>query len=187
MDVRTVFFVGKPGSGKGTQAALLATRTGWPVVGTSGGLRAIIAEGGAAGHKLQETMDSGLLVPYWVVSHVYLKEIFSVPETGSVIFDGTGRTPPEAEIVLDSIRWLERPFAIFHLNVSDDSVRRRIELRKANGERKDDHALEKRLEEYYANTDKAIDYYRRAGVLTEIDGEPAPEIIAADIQACLGL
>ena len=116
METKTIFFIGKTGCGKGTQANLLSEKTGWPVIGTSDKMREIIAEGGPAGHKLQETMDAGILTPYWFASYIYLKSLFAVPENGSVIFDGANRTLSEAEIVLDSLKWLGRPFTIFHLH-----------------------------------------------------------------------
>lgn len=183
----TVFFVGKPGAGKGTQADLLSRASGWPVVSTSGGLRALVAEGGAAGRKLEETMDAGLLTPYWLATYVYLKSLLSVPEDGGVIFDGTVRTLPEAKAVRDSVTWLERPFHIFNLKVSDDEARARIELRREKEGRKDDAAIERRLEEYYANTEQAIAFYRSAKILVELDGERTPEAIASDVRRMLGL
>lgn len=187
MEKPIVFFIGKPGSGKGTQAELLAQATGWPVVGTSGGLREIVATGGSAGHKLKEVMDAGILTPYWVASYVYLKTLFNIPESENVIFDGTSRTVPEAEIVAESLTWLGRPFFIFHLGVPDDEVHTRIALRRETGSRPDDHAhiVHKRLEEYYSSTEGAIDYLRQAGLLTEIDGHRPIEVIAAEVRSIL--
>ncbi len=182
-----VFFIGKPGSGKGTQAEALAKVTGWPVFGTSAGLREIVATGSAAGHKLQETMDAGILTPYWVASHVYLKKLFSIPDDGGLIFDGTSRTRPEAEIVYDSLVWLGRPYTIFHLNTPDEEVKKRIELRKETSQRKDDHAFDTRLEEYYASTEPGIAYLRDKGALTEIDGHRPIEEIAAEVRKILGI
>ncbi len=187
MEKPIVFFIGKPGSGKGTQAQLLTGVTGWPVVGSSGGLREIVASGGTVGHKLRDAMDSGLLVPYWVVSYVYLKTLFAIPEGGTVIFDGTSRTLPEAEIVIESLKWLERPFHIFYLHVPDEEVHKRITLRREKESRPDDHCIGKRLEEYYASTEAAIDLYRKTGMLTEIDGHRPPEIIAEEVKSILGL
>lgn len=187
MEKPIVFFIGKPGSGKGTQAELLAKETGWPVVGTSGVMREIIATGTAAGHKLKETMDSGGLAPHWIAIYAYLKSLFAIPDDGTVIFDGTSRTRPEAEVVADSIKWLNRPFYIFHLTVPDEEVHGRIALRRESGSRVDDHpeAVAKRLEAYYESTDGAIDYLRQQGVLTDIDGHRPREIIAAEVRGIL--
>lgn len=187
MERPIIFFIGKPGSGKGTQAKLLSDVTGWPVVGTSGGMRELVATGSAVGHKIRETMDAGLLMPYWIASYIYLKILFSIPEDSNVIFDGTSRTLPEAEIVSESLAWLGRPFHIFYLHVPDEEVHNRINLRKEKEARKDDHMVHKRLEEYYASTEVAVDLYRKAGVLTEIDGHRPPEVIAAEVRSILKL
>ena len=187
MDKPIVFFIGKPGSGKGTQAELLSKTTGWPVVGTSGVMREITAAGTAAGHKLKETMDAGALAPHWIAIYAYLKTLFAIPDDGTVIFDGTSRTRPEAEVVADSIKWLNRPFRIFHLTVPDEEVHGRIALRRDKEARKDDHpeAVSKRLEAYYESTDGAIDYLRDAGLLTDIDGHRSREAIAEEVRSIL--
>ncbi len=187
MEKPIIFFIGKPGSGKGTQAQLLSGVTGWPVVGTSGGMRELVAAGGAVGHKIRETMDAGLLMPYWIASYIYLNTLFGISEDSNVIFDGTSRTLPEAEIVSESLTWLGRPFHIFYLYVPDEEVHKRINLRKETGARKDDHMVHKRLEEYYASTEAAVDLYRKMGVLTEIDGHRPPEVIAAEVKSILKL
>lgn len=189
MEKPIVFFIGKPGSGKGTQAELLSKATGWPVFGTSSGLREIVATGTAAGHKLKETMDTGGLTPYWIASYVYLKTLFAVPDDGNIIFDGTSRTLAETKIVADSLRWLNRPFRIFHLTVPDEEVHKRIALRKEKGERADDHpeAVVRRLEAYYADTDPSIEYLRKEGMLTEVDGHRSIEEIAAEVRKILNI
>ncbi len=185
METHTIFFIGKPGCGKGTQAKLLSDATGWPVVSMSGGLREITATGGVVGHQLKKAMDAGLLTPYWFASYVYLKILFGIPEGGNVIFDGTSRTLPEAEIITESLTWLGRPFHIFYLSVPDEEIHKRINLRKEKEARRDDHVIHKRLEEYYANTEEAINLYRTTGMLTEIDGHRPPEIIAKEVEFIL--
>lgn len=186
---RIIFFVGKPGSGKGTQAQLLSQKTGWPVYGTSSGLREIVAGDGIVGHELKRTMDAGLLTPHWLAAYVYLKTFISLPLDGYLIFDGTSRTLPEAQIVLDSLRWTGTPFAIVHLVTDDQEVRGRIALRKDREGRADDHehVVSKRLEEYYAQTEPAIQYFQSEGVLTEVNGEGSPESIATDVATKLGI
>lgn len=187
MEKPIVFFIGKPGCGKGTQAEMLSKETGWPVVGTSGVMREIIASGTAAGHKLKQTMDSGGLAPSWVAVYSYLKTIFAIHDDGTVIFDGTSRTPAEAEVVADSLKWFGRPFFIFHLTVPDEEVHGRIALRREKGSRDDDHpdAVATRLKAYYENTDGAISYLRDQGILTDIDGHRPIDVIAEEVRSIL--
>ncbi|MFA6407878.1 MAG: nucleoside monophosphate kinase [Candidatus Paceibacterota bacterium] len=187
MEKPIIFFIGKPGSGKGTQAKLLADITGWKTFTTGGQFRALSAEDTAVGRKVKEVNDAGLLQPYWLASYLYLKTLLSVGIDEGIIFDGVGRKLPEAEIVTESLKWLGRSNYIFYLHVLDDEVHKRIDLRREKESRQDDNAVDKRLEEYHASTEMAIDLYRKTGMLTEIDGQRPPEVIAEEIKRILKL
>ncbi len=186
-NAQTVFFVGKPGSGKGTQAKLLSEKTGWKIIGSGEQFRALAAEKNPLGEKIKSIIDAGILTPHWFPMYLFLKAVFSVPSSEGVIFDGFSRRVPEAELVTNALTWFDRPFVVFHLRVSDEEVQRRLELRRSVENRADDHAIPKRIEEYYENTEKAIEIFRTAGVLIDIDGERTPEQIAEDIRGKLGL
>ncbi len=185
MGPQTIFFIGKPGSGKGTQSALLAKQTGWPIVAAGEQFRAIAKEDSVLGRKVKSTIDAGILTPHWFPMYLYLKSLFAISEESSVIFDGFNRKVPEAELIIDSLNWIGRPFTVFHLKVTDDEVRRRLAIRKEVEGRVDDTAVDKRLEEYYAHTDGTITLFKNAGVLVDINGQQTPELIAADIRAHL--
>lgn len=186
-ETRTIFFVGKPGCGKGTQAKLLSEATGWPVISAGKQFRAIAAEDTPVGRKVKSEIDAGLLAPHWFAMYLYQKSLFALEERTSVIFDGFNRKLPEAELVVSSLIWLERSFSVVHISVSDEEVERRLDLRKNIDGRADDHVVEERLKEYYEYTDPAIDIFRQANVLIEINGEQTPEQIAEDIKTALHL
>lgn len=182
---QTVFFIGKPGSGKGTQAKLLSEKTGWRIIAAGEQFRAMAAEDTPLGHKVKSVVDAGLLTPHWFPMYLYLKALFSLPENASVIFDGFNRRVPEAELIIDSLKWFSRPFSVFYLNASDGELRRRLEKRRVLEGRADDHVIDKRFEEYHAHTEPTIALFRKTGVLNEINGEQTPEEVAADIQRAL--
>ncbi|MFZ2167515.1 MAG: nucleoside monophosphate kinase [Minisyncoccia bacterium] len=184
---RTIFFIGKPGCGKGTQAKLLAQTTGWQVMSAGNQFRAIATEDTPVGHKIKSTIDGGDLAPHWFAMYLYLKALFGVNETTSVIFDGFNRKVPEAELAIDSLKWLGRNFTVLNINVSDEEVEKRLALRKEAEGRVDDNVVEERLKEYHEHTDPAIELFRKAGELIDIDGERTVEEIAADIRAKLGV
>ena len=129
METRTIFFIGKPGCGKDTQAELLSKTTGWPVVSAGDQFRALAQEDSMLGHKVKKEIDSGALTPDWIALHLYLKSLFSVPEEHGVIFDGFSRELSQAELILKSLKWLLRPFRVINIAVSDESVRERLALR----------------------------------------------------------
>ena len=187
MQPRTIFFIGKPGSGKGTQSALLAKETGWPIVAAGEQFRSIAKEDSVLGRKVKSTIDAGILTPHWFPMYLYLKSLFAIAEEESVIFDGFNRKVQEAELIIDSLGWIGRPFTVFHLKVSDDEVRRRLARRKDIEGRVDDTAVDKRMEEYYAHTANTLPLFEKAGVLVEVDGEQEAEHVSQEIKKILSL
>ena len=47
--------------------------------------------------------------------------------------------------------------------------------------------VDERLKEYHAYTEPALEVFRKAGILIDIDGEPTPEAIAENIRAVLDI
>jgi len=187
MDTRTIFFVGKPGCGKGTQAKLLSEKTGWPVFSSGKLFRALAAEDTPVGKKVKFENDAGLLQPHWFAMYFYLKSLFSLSEGASAIFDGFNRKIQETELIMSSTQWLERPFTVVHIAVSDEAVRERLGKRREIEGRADDNVVEERLREYEMHTVPAMEVFTKAGVMIDVNGEQPPEKIAEDIRAALGL
>jgi len=183
----TIFFIGKPGCGKGTQAKLLSEKTGWPVFSSGKLFRAIAQEDTPVGRKIKEENDAGLLQPHWFAMYLYLKSLFSITEDSSAIFDGFNRKIQETELIADSMRWLGRPYTAIHIKVSDETVLERLEKRKSIEGREDDNVVEERLKEYEIHTIPAMEIFKKDGSLIEIDGEQSPEDITIAIQKALKL
>ncbi|HET9641565.1 MAG TPA: nucleoside monophosphate kinase [Candidatus Paceibacterota bacterium] len=186
-DTRTIFFIGKPGCGKGTQAKLLGEHTGWPVFGSGKEFRAISEEDTEVGRKVREEIDKGILSPPWFAMYLYQKALFSIPEGQSAIFDGFNRKVQESVLVVESLSWLSRPFNVVHIAISDEEVMKRIAVRKTEGARADDDFVPERLKEYYKYTQEAVDIFRSAHALIDVDGERPIDVIAADVRAKLGI
>ncbi len=87
-ETHTIFFIGKPGCGKGTQAKLLSERTGWTVISAGQQFRAIAALDTRVGRKIKSEIEAGLLAPHWFAMYLFQKALFSLPSDASVIFDG---------------------------------------------------------------------------------------------------
>lgn len=187
METRTIFLIGKPGCGKGDQAKLLSEKTGWKVVTPGEQFRAMSAEDTPVGRKVKSVNDAGLLQPHWLAEYLFLKNLFLLSEEEGVIFDGFSRKVPEAEIVIDSLTWLNRPFSVLYLHVSDDEILRRIALRKDIEGRVDDTVVDERLKEYREHTEPVVEMFRSKGMLIEIDGERSREAIAEDIRKVLNI
>ncbi len=169
------------------QAEILSKRIGWSVITAGDQFRALAEEDTLLGRKVKSKMEAGTLAPDWLAMHLYLTALFALPEDGSIIFDGFSREVSQAKLITKSLAWLERPFTVINIAVSDASVRERLLKRSQTSGRADDQVVEERLKEYYEKTEPAIELFRTQGVLIEIDGEPEPEITGENILIALNL
>ncbi len=187
MKPQTIFFIGKPGCGKGTQAKILSEKTKWNIIASGEQFRSIATEDTPIGNKIKSEIDAGVLAPHWFAVYLYLKSLFDVGGDSSIIFDGFNRKEQEAKLVVDSLVWLGRSFTVINLVVSDEEVRRRLIERKDVEHRADDDAIEERLKEYYEYTEPAIQIFRNKSNFVEINGEQITEKITDDIISALRL
>jgi adenylate kinase len=173
MTLRRLLLLGPPGSGKGTQAQRLSKRLGVPQVSTGDMLRAAVAAGTPVGVEAKRFMDAGELVPDEVVIGVARERLAEADCREGFILDGFPRTVAQAEAleeILDELGCsLESCIA---LDVDEDALVERI-LRRAQIEgRSDDteQTVRTRMREYGEKTAALVDYYRRLGLLVELDG-----------------
>lgn len=179
-NVRTILFVGKPGSGKETQAELLAQKTGFTVFSTGKKFREIREEKTGLGLRIKETVDKGLLLPAWLASYLFQEVILKTDPEEGLIFEGTGRALSEAELFHNVADWLGRPYAVLNLAISDDeAVHRQVGRGRADSNTEEKVRI--RLGEYEKHTAPVIDFFKKKEVLITVDGERSIEAIHQDI------
>ena len=93
-------FLGPPGAGKGTMAAMLAEKYGFAHISTGDILRAELKAGTELGKKAKSYIDQGQLVPDEVVAAIVSGRLTSddVREKGFIL-DGYPRTVVQAELL----------------------------------------------------------------------------------------
>ncbi|MEJ0053855.1 MAG: nucleoside monophosphate kinase [bacterium] len=185
-----VLFVGRPGSGKGTQAHMLAARLGWPLFSSGNHFKDLILKATPLGERIRDDYNRGKLSPDWIADYFFEEAILSLLPGQGLVSEGFPRSLPQAELADEVLAWLGRPYKVIHLAVSEDSALTRQLGRAKTEHRPDSDADEKirgRFDVYRTHTEPVLDFFRTRGALIDIDGEKAPEQIASDIARALEL
>ena len=188
ISINTVLFIGRPGSGKGTQAKLISQKMGWKMFSSGERFKEIRDGNEPFSARVREMYDKGILIPDWFADYLLETAMLGNSVDTGIILDGFGRTADQAAHLLEIIEWLGRGFIVLNLEVSEGEVLRRMLKRSETEHRPDSDGEEKikaRLAQYDANTAPALEYFRTKGVVTDINGEQTPEEIAIDIEQIL--
>src|SRR3546814_383696 len=171
--------LGPPGAGKGTQAQRLVERYSIPQLSTGEMLRVAVATGTEIGREAKAIMDRGELVPDDVVTQMVSDRIDQEDYRRGFILDGFPRTVAQAEALTAMLEQKGIKLdAVIDLKVDQAALIARMERRVADTlsaggtVRSDDNpdTFARRLDEYRRKTAPLLNYYRRGGELTEIDG-----------------
>ncbi|MEB3175129.1 MAG: adenylate kinase [Cyanobacteriota bacterium] len=177
-----LIFLGAPGSGKGTQAQVLAQNLGIPHISTGDMLRQAISDQTDLGAAAKSYMDKGELVPDELILGLIRERLGQEDAQKGWILDGFPRNVPQAEFldrlleeITHQIQW------VINLQVPDEVIVQRLLLR---GRADDSEAtIRHRLEVYREKTAPLADYFQTQGKLQSIDGHRAPEDISQQLQA----
>jgi adenylate kinase len=195
-----IIMLGAPGAGKGTQAKRIADKYKIPHISTGDIFRANIKNGTELGQIAKSYMDQGLLVPDDLVVDLVVDRIKQDDCVNGYVFDGFPRTIPQAEALDAALKeFNEKIDYVVNVEVPDSNIVERMSGRRAclkcgatyhlqyiptkvegicddcGSElvlRDDDkpETVRKRLRVYHEQTQPLIDYYKKQGILVEVDG-----------------
>jgi adenylate kinase len=174
-----LILIGPPGSGKGTQSALLARRAGLATLSTGDLLRSVAQEPTLLGRRVANSMASGALLPDRLLLDVLKEPMQRLRRSGvGFVLDGFPRTVAQA-VALDEML-APAPIDLAVQLVVDAKV---VAARLAARGRNDDHAdaIEQRLRAFERETRPVIERYRCSGRLVAIDGHQAVEGVYSEI------
>lgn len=207
--------LGAPGSGKGTQAAMISGRYGIPHISTGDILRQAVTDGTGLGLKAKGYMDRGELVPDEIIIGVVEGCLREKDCERGFILDGFPRTVAQAESLEKSLKGMGRSLnVVLNIEVEDEEIIRRLTGRRIcercgrifhllfdpskKGEvcevcggdlyqRVDDYeeTVRRRLEVYKEQTAPLIDFYERRGLLRNVQGEKSAAAVFEHIQGAL--
>jgi len=168
-----IVLLGAPGSGKGTQAALLVELLKLPHISTGELLRSAVASGTELGRQAKVVMDRGELVSDDIMLGL-IEERLSLDDTrGGFILDGYPRNIDQAGALDGLLARLEQPVdKALQIDVDVERVIERIARRAAEEGRSDDSedVARNRMKVYAQQTAPVVDYYAAQGVLSRVLG-----------------
>src|SRR3974377_1811152 len=128
---RAVIFLGPPGSGKGTQAKVLAEKYEIPHLSTGDMLREHVSKGTPLGLMAKPLMEHGELVPDSVVLRMVAERIERPDCSHGFVFDGVPPTATQAKYVGELLKrsgW-RQPFVI-HMIIGTSVLMKRLTGRR---------------------------------------------------------
>lgn len=192
-----LIFLGPPGAGKGTQAAIVSKKLNIPSISTGDMLRAAVKEGTKVGLEAKSFMDAGKLVPDAVIIGIVDERLAKPDCAKGYILDGVPRTLAQAEALEKAGIAFDH---VISLEVHDEAIVERMSGRRVCGkcgtpfhvvnnppkaegvcdacggeliQRTDDKAetVRHRLEVYHQETEPLKSFYEERGVLDLVPGD----------------
>lgn len=210
-----LILVGPPGAGKGTQATNIIEKYGIPHISTGNILRDHIRRKTPLGEIADGYISKGQLVPDDLVLELVEERLKQEDCKNGFLLDGFPRTVVQAEALDQYLQKLDCKInSLVNIVVPDDILIHRISDRrtcldcnasyhllykrpKKEGicdicgskliQRSDDNetAVSKRLEVFHHNTAPVVDYYRKRGLVIDVDGTQTIEKVKTSIEAAI--
>ncbi len=210
-----IVLLGPPGAGKGTQAKLIAEKLSLAHISSGDIFRENLKNQTELGKLAQEYMNRGELVPDDVTIAMIRERLQRPDCAQGALLDGFPRTPAQAEALSQMLaqsdgRVSHVPYIAVPAEVLIDRLGGRWSCRAAGHvyhskynppkeagkcdidgselyQREDDQAetVERRIRVYLEQTAPLIEYYRKQGVLVELDGTQAIEAVSVQLLAAI--
>jgi len=183
--------IGPQGSGKGTQAQLLAKSYDFVHISIGDIFRWNMLNPTKLAARVTRIMNEGRLVPDEIVEEVVRQRLEQHDWNWGFVLDGFPRTKAQAEYLFEN--WsLDKAI---YLDIPEDVVFDRVLKRVAKGEgggftkRADDNpqALRIRLQEFHEKTAPLLQLFQKREMLVTIDGNQPVEKVFDDVSTGLGL
>lgn len=168
-----ILVTGKVGSGKTTQATVLAQKSNLCFFGAGDIFRKKSLEGNEIGDSLKNDLKEGNLVDNKIASNLLKEEIEKNDCPNGFVIDGYPRD-------IEQLEYFDPQFdKVIILEASDEIVINRLLARGREDDTKE--AIEERLKIYQEKTLQVINYYTKLGLVIKINGEKNIEEVSSEI------
>ncbi|GAB2290220.1 hypothetical protein Dimus_024501 [Dionaea muscipula] len=179
-NVRVVFVLGGPGSGKGSQCANIVEHFGYTHLSAGDLLRAEIKSGSENGTMIQNMIKEGKIVPSEVTIKLLQR---AIQENGNdkFLIDGFPRNE-ENRAAFESVTGISPEFVLF-FDCPEEELERRLLGRNQGREDDNIETIRKRFKVYMESSLPVIEYYNSKGKVRKIDAAKPVEAVFEDVKA----
>lgn len=178
--------IGAPGSGKTTDASMIAQMNqSIEHYSTGDLLRAEVASGSALGKQIDGFISKGNLVPLDIVVNAIVSAIKSSPKD-FIIIDGYPRSVEQMNKLDEVLRGDDdvNLSAVIEVCVSEEVAKERV-LGRARGTDDNEEVFKNRMAVFSEPIEDIRKFYGDEGVFYSVNGERTVEEIVADINAII--
>ena len=183
-----IVIFGPPGAGKGTQSNIIVEKFNLHQLSTGELLRKEIQNKTKLGQEISSIIKDGNLVSDKIAGDLIEKYLSNKKYKNRLIFDGYPRNLIQAKN-LDFLlkKYDQKMDIVFKLNVSLETIKKRILERKNLENRTDDdeQIAIKRFINYENNIKPVIDFYKQSNLLKVVNGEASISAISDEISALI--
>jgi len=184
MSKKLILLIGAPGSGKTTDAKIVANDFKDSITTYSLGdiLKQDINKGGKVGKIINDYVSKGDLVPAALTIDEVFKVIDNAP-TDIVLIDGFPREMEQVKIFGDAINNLKRVelLSVIEVRVNKDLAKSRYFKNHSEDEKIFNHSMKS----YQDTINEIEEYYKGKNMLKVIDGEKDLDVVVSDIEEYL--
>jgi len=175
--------IGAPGSGKTTDAELIAKENdNISHYSTGDMLRAEVASGSKLGLEINKYITQGLIVPIKIAIETITTAIVNAP-TEIVILDGYPRSIEQMDALEDFLKNNSKISlrSIIEVNVSEETARDRV-LGRNRGADDNNEVFDNRMKVYLEPLQEIQDFYNEKNILKVVSGEGSIEEIVSEMK-----
>ncbi len=190
MAKKLFLIIGAPGSGKTTDASLIAKKRSDSIVHYSTGdmLRAEVSSGSELGQTIESYISRGALVPLEIIVDTIVSAIDNAP-VNNVLIDGYPRSVEQMRALDELLNQKDdiELVSVIEVRVSEQVAKDRILGRASEakeGEQRSDDSIEvfyNRMKIYTDPLSEIQKFYTDKNLLQVIDGERTLEVIVEDM------
>ena len=169
-----IVLLGPPGSGKGTQAALICKKFGFFHFSTGNILRKEVKKKTKIGKEIELIINAGKLISDKTIIKIVDNQISKQLKLyKGFLFDGFPRNLSQAK-AFDTLLGKNNQSitSVIQLSINEEEISKRIQKRKLEEKREDDNEniLKSRLDVYFDETKPLLDFYQKRNKLNKING-----------------